>query len=142
MPQAMPTPDDAFVRGFLAGARRKAPQLVEVRHDFVDIAGARAARVIGDLDVDGVTARQAYYVMPAGDETALLLVSAGRDVFERRLLEFDEIARATRGLSASTDSDDARAYRLGFQVGRGLGLLLIFVALFFIVRAVMNKKRA
>jgi len=138
MPKAMPEPDEAFVRGFFAGAKKKAPELVEVRHDVFDVAGAHAARIISDLDVDGVKARQAYYVMPAGDETALLLLSAARDTFESRLAEFDGIARATRGLSRSTDSDDARAYRLGYQVGRVLGFLLIFVALFFVVRAVMR----
>jgi hypothetical protein len=140
MQKPMPTPDDAFVRGFLAGAKKKAPMLVEVRHDPFDIVGVRAVRVIADVDVDGVAARQAYYVMPAGDDTAILLVSAGRDAFEGRLAEFDGIARATRGLGASTDSDDA-AYRLGYQVGRVIGFLLVFVALFFVVRALVRATK-
>jgi hypothetical protein len=142
MHESMPEPDDAFVRGLLAGAKKKAPMLVEVRHDVFDVAGAHAARMIADLDVDGVAVRQAYYVMPAGDETALLLVSAWRDTFESRLAEFDGIARATRGLARSSDSDDARDYRLGSQVGRLVGFLLVFVALFFGRRALsraLNK---
>jgi len=135
MAKPMPRPDDAFVRGYIAGAKRKAPTMVEVRHDFIDVGGQRAARVIDDMTVEGVTKRQVSYVMPAGDETAILLVTAPLDTFEARLGEFDGIARATRGLRRSTDSDEDRAYRLGLVVGRVVGSLLVIFALFFGVRA-------
>jgi hypothetical protein len=146
MDKSMPSPDEALVRGFIAGARKKAPSLVEVRHDFVDIAGARAARVICDLTVDGDNVRQAYYLMPSGDATALLLVSDAREAFDARLLEFDEIARVTRGLAASSDlSSEEVAYRAGLVVGRVLGTLLLLVAIFFAIRFVtraLNKPRS
>jgi hypothetical protein len=46
MQQSMPDPNEEMVRGFLVGARKKAPQVVEVRHDFIDVAGTHAARII------------------------------------------------------------------------------------------------
>jgi hypothetical protein len=141
MAKPMPKPDDAFVRGYVAGAQHKAPTMVEVRHDFPDIAGHRAARVIDDLTVNGVTKRQVSYVMPAGDVTAILLVTAAVDGFDARLGEFDAIAQATRGLRRSTDSDEDRAYRLGYAVGRVVGVLLVFVLLFFGVRAIMRSRK-
>ncbi len=138
--------DEPFVSGFLAGARKQAPTMVEVRHDFVDISGAHAVRIIADVTVDGEPARQAYYVMPAGADTAMLLVSDARDAFDGRLLEFDEIARATRGLAPSThaESDYDRGYRVGLIVGRIIGVLLLLGALVFASRAIsrrLNKPR-
>lgn len=141
MPKPMPTPDDAFVRGFLAGAKRKAPTMVEVRHDFIDIAGQSSARVIDDITVDGVTKRQVSYLMPAGGSTAILLVTTSLDTFDARLGEFDGIARATRGLERSTDSDEGRAYRLGVLVGRVIGALAVLLGLFFVAREIQRTRK-
>jgi hypothetical protein len=141
MAKPMPTPDDAFASGFIEGARKKATTLVEARHDFIDIGGQKSARIIGDLTVDGLMMRQAYYLMPAGDETAILIVSDERDAFDARLGEFDDIARATRGLAESTDSDDGRAYHLGYLVGRAIGSLAVLGLVIFGVLALVRALR-
>jgi hypothetical protein len=91
--------DDASVRGFLKGLRKTMPGLVEIKHDFLDIAGMHSARVVIDVDSEGEKYRQVYYLMPAGAETACLLFTMARAGLDARLAEFDAIARTTRGLA-------------------------------------------
>jgi hypothetical protein len=123
------TADDAFVRGFLNGARNTVPSLTEVKHEFIDIAGLPSVRVIADIVVEGVQQRQAYYLMPADVETACLIFTTARDGFEGRLGSFDAIARATHGLAPSkrTDSDEEIGRRVGEVVGFFVGLALIYL---------------
>jgi len=100
----IPTPmfaDDAFVRGFVRGLKKSTPGLVEVKHDFIDIGGQRAVRLIADVTSDGESYRQAYYVMPAGGEAACLQFTVARAAFDARLTAFDAIAKATRGVAQS-----------------------------------------
>ncbi len=145
LPTPMAAPSEAAARDFIAGAQQRAPTTVEVRHDFPEIAGAASMRVITDVTIGALTARQVSYLMPAGDQTAVITVVTGRDEFDARLAEFDEIARATRGITATRTPAEQRAYRLGLVVGRILGTLLVLGALFFAVRALtrrLNKPRA
>ena len=50
--------DDATVRGFVKGLKKRMPGLVEIKHDFLDIAGMRAARVFIDVESEGEKYRQ------------------------------------------------------------------------------------
>ena len=101
----MPVPvfaDDGFVRGFVNGIKKSIPSFVEVKHDFIDVGGLRAVRIIADVASDGEQYRQVYYAMPLGHDAACLVFTIARSGFDARLASFDAIARTTKGLVAAT----------------------------------------
>jgi hypothetical protein len=133
--------DEKYIDGMVKGARAQMPDFAEVQHDFIIISNVHCARLVGDFSKDGKRLRSIWYVMPAGEQTALLLFSGSREALSGRDREayFEVIARQTRGLAENHR-------QLGVQVGYKLGVFLRYVGLavasFFAIRFFWRRRRA
>jgi hypothetical protein len=132
---------ESYLDGMVKGARGPMPDFAEVQRDFLTISGVQCARLAGDFSKNGERHRSISYVMPAGDQTALLLFSGSRDALRGRDREayFENIARQTHGLAENSK-------QLGMHYGYKLGLFLRYatlaVAAFFAIRFFWRRRRA
>ncbi|MCA9666935.1 MAG: hypothetical protein KC503_15155 [Myxococcales bacterium] len=122
------------LRGQAGGAR-----VVPLKAGVTTIGGVRCGRVVQDLDLGTVRARQLVYYMPAGKQCAVVTYSAGREAFARYRPIFEASANATRGLRAP----EQRGFwsRILHSAGRGAliggiagGLAVLLAGLFVWVR--------
>jgi hypothetical protein len=138
LPVAMPI-DDAAVRGFIKGIKNRSPGSTEVRHDYLEIAGVRSARVIVDETIDGTELRHGYYLMPAGAQTACLLFTSSRAGFDGRQAGFDAIAKTTRGLQAPARKAERDATSPEALLGEATGFVVVLPVGLLALRALRRR---
>jgi hypothetical protein len=94
--------------------------VVEVK--LSSVGGVPVIRAIFDATLPEVRMRQMQYVVPGGNEYAILTYSSTPEVFDRYVQIFDAAAMATQGAEAARVVDFWRAGRYGL-VGAAIALV-------------------
>lgn len=97
--------DEASIESLKAEMEEKAGGALEIKNSEVrKIAGVDAVRFEATLNPGNGIARQLYYVMPLGDDSAVLVFSTGKETWEAMKPVFDATAAKTTGLAPPTPS--------------------------------------